>query len=104
MAPERLNSVFPPLRVALADRGDASAQYHFGFKYDTGQGVAQDYAEAMKWYGKAADQGYVRAQCNLARMYAHGHGVPPDPAEAARWYRKAADQGFARAQYSLASM
>ena len=31
----------------MSDRGDASAQYHLGYKYDTGSGVAQDYAQAL---------------------------------------------------------
>ena len=58
-----------------------------------GQGVPQDYAEAVKWYRKAADQGYAAAQTNLGLMYAHGQGVPQDYVEAVKWYRKAADQG-----------
>ena len=27
--------------------------------YDNGEGVPQDYAEAVKWYRLAAEQGYV---------------------------------------------
>ena len=30
-----------------ADQGDARAQYHLGLSYATGQGVLQDYAEAL---------------------------------------------------------
>ena len=44
--------------------------------YDRGDGVPQDFAEAMKWYRRAADQGYANAQSNLAIMYNNGHGVP----------------------------
>jgi TPR repeat protein len=58
---EHLNPVFPPLRVVLSDQGDARAQYHLGYKYDTGSGVAQDYAHAMIWYRKAADRATARA-------------------------------------------
>ena len=35
----------------------------------TGQGVPQDYAEAVKWYRKAAEQGDVNAQHNIGLMY-----------------------------------
>ncbi|MGH6953553.1 MAG: tetratricopeptide repeat protein, partial [Alphaproteobacteria bacterium] len=63
--------------------------------------VPQDYAEAMKWYRKAADQGDAPAQNNLGFMYDSGWGVPQDYAEAAKWYRKAADQGIAIAQLNL---
>ena len=61
--------------------------------YANGKGVPQDYAEAAKWYRKAAEQGYADAQNNLGMMYVNGQGVPQDYAEAAKWTRKAADQG-----------
>jgi uncharacterized protein len=59
--------------------------------YFNGQGVRQNYAEAVKWYRKAAEQGYAWAQYNLGFMYFHGQGVPQDYAEAAKWGRKAAE-------------
>jgi TPR repeat protein len=40
--------------------------------------TAQDYAEAVKWYRKAAEQGDVKAQSNLGVMYASGQGVKQD--------------------------
>jgi TPR repeat protein len=72
--------------------------------YAEGKGVPQDYAEALRWYRKAADQGDAGAQSNLGVMYAKGQGVPQDSAEAARWYRKAADQGEAVGQFNLGGM
>jgi TPR repeat protein len=50
-----------------------------------------DYAEAVKWFQKAANQGNAIGQSSLGVMYQHGKGVPQDYAEAAKWYRKAAD-------------
>ena len=93
MRSEGLTSFFPPIRVLLSDRGDASAQYHLGVMYDTGEGVPQDFSEAIKWFRKAADQGNAYAQHNLGVMHDIGRGVPHDDVEAATWYRKAADQG-----------
>jgi len=81
-----------------AEKGNAKAQFDLGLKYDTGEGVRQDYAEAAKWYRKAAEQGYAEAQFNLGTMYDEGRGVRQDYAEAAKWYRKAKDQGVAGAQ------
>ncbi len=49
----------------LAEQGDADAQCSLGEMYDKGRGVAQDYAEAVKWYRMAAEQGYAWAQRNL---------------------------------------
>jgi tetratricopeptide (TPR) repeat protein len=67
--------------------------------YDRG-----DYAEALKWYRKAADQGSASTQFNLGLMYAQGQGVPQDYAEAAKWYRRAADQCLPLAQSVLGNM
>lgn len=69
--------------------------------YDDGHGVTQDYAEAVKWYRKAAEQGYALAQYNLGAMYGNGNGVTQDYAEAVKWLRKAAEQGYASAQFYL---
>ena len=55
--------------------------------------MPQDYAEAVKWYRKAAEQGYADAQLSLGFMYVNGKGVPQDGAEAVRWIGKAASQG-----------
>ncbi len=46
--------------------------------YDKGLGVTQDYAQAAKWYRKAAEQGHAYAQFNLGYMYRFGQGVPQD--------------------------
>jgi TPR repeat protein len=54
--------------------------------FSQGRGVPQDYAEAVRWYRKAADQGYAKAQYNLGNMYWYGRGVPQDSAQAERWY------------------
>ena len=54
--------------------------------YRKGQGVPQDYAEAMKWYRLAAEQGYAYAQTNLGVTYRKGQGVPQDYAIAHMWY------------------
>ena len=43
-----------------ADQGDAKAQYSLGVMYDQGEGVPQDYAEAVKWYRLAANRGGMR--------------------------------------------
>jgi hypothetical protein len=67
-------------------------------------GVPQDYAEAARWYRKAADQGNAHGQNYLGELYINGLGVPQDYAEAARWFRKAADQGLALAQHNLGRM
>jgi TPR repeat protein len=66
-----------------------------------GQGVAQDYAEAVRLYSLAAAQGHAVAQFNLGYMFEKGQGVAQDRAEAIRWYRLAAAQGDAGATAAL---
>ena len=50
----------------LAEQGDAGAQFNLGQMYGRGQGVAQNYYEAAKWFRLAADQGVGVAESNLA--------------------------------------
>ena len=47
---------------------------------------AQDYAEAAKWYKKAAEQGDSNAQNILGAMYERGKGMPKDFVEAYKWF------------------
>ena len=61
--------------------------------YDTGGGVPEDYAEAVRLYRLAAEQGNAKAQNNLGRMYALGEGIPEDDMLAYMWYNLAAAQG-----------
>jgi TPR repeat protein len=84
-----------------AEQSNARAQCSLGLCYYWGSGVAQDYAEAAKWYRKAAEQGNADAQYNLGVCYTEGQGVEKDYSEALKWYRKAAEQGSALAQYNL---
>ena len=84
-----------------AEQGDAGAQSILGVMYATGEGVPQDYREAVKWSRLAADQGNAGAQYNLGWMYTTGEGVAQDSREAVKWYRLAADQGYAVAQHNL---
>jgi TPR repeat protein len=90
--------------VPLAQDGDPRAQLNLGLMYLKGQGVPQDYGQALQWYRRAADQGDARAQYNLGLMYHQGQGVPQDYSQAAQWYRKAIKQGQADAQYNLGVM
>jgi TPR repeat protein len=82
----------------LAEQGDADAQKNLGVCYHDGQGVAQDYAEAVKWFRMAAEQGNAAAQNWLGFCHQNGQGVAQDCAEAVNWFRMAAEQGNAAAQ------
>lgn len=76
----------------LAEQGDAKAQFALGTMYRDGRGVAQDYAEALRWWRKAAELGVVDAQYALGNMYAGGSGIAQDAILAYMWYGIAALQ------------
>jgi TPR repeat protein len=44
---------------AKAEKGDAMAQCDLGIRYDKGEGVTKDAAEAVKWFRKAADGAFL---------------------------------------------
>ena len=71
--------------LKAAEQGNAEAKFKLGLMYYDGDGVPQDYAEAMKWYRKAAEQGHAYAQNQLGAMYNDGDGVPKDDVEAYAW-------------------
>jgi TPR repeat protein len=50
---------------AKAEKWEAEARHNLGNCYRTGEGVAKDAPEAVKWYHKAAEQGHAGAQHNL---------------------------------------
>lgn len=75
----------------------AREQYKIGKKfYNRG-----NYAEAVKWYRKAANKGDNKARNDLGNCYYGGKGVEKDELEAVRWFWDAAVQGDAEAQNSL---
>ena len=69
----------------LADHGDADAQWQMGVRYDEGEGVPKDDAQAMLWFQLAAEQGHVAAQAHLGAYYWAGRGVPQDLSKAYMW-------------------
>ncbi len=78
-------------------KGDTQAQANLGFMYCKGQGVDQDYGEAIRWFRMAAAQGDAGAQSNLGYMYAQGYGVPQDYGRAYMWFSIGAATGSAHA-------
>ena len=82
-----------------AERGMEESQCSLAMIYLKGRGdVRQDYAQAMRWFFKAAKQGDAEAQYQLGRMYELGLGVKVNLKEAMIWYRKAAKQGHKLAE------
>ena len=84
-----------------AEAGDVDAQLKLADIYKSGDGVSQDYAEAVKWYRLAAEQGDPDAQASLGVAYRDGSGVAQDKIEAVRWFRVAAEAGDGKGMNEL---
>jgi len=61
--------------------------------YRKGEGVEQDFKEAIKWYQKAADQGEANAQYSLGVIYGMSKGVEQNYVTAYAWASIAATNG-----------
>jgi FOG: TPR repeat, SEL1 subfamily len=84
-----------------AENGNARMSYDIAKKFYYGDGVQKDYAEAYKWFYKAATEGltmmttdympnmfinwYADACQKLGTMYAEGQGVPQNRSEGEKW-------------------
>ncbi|MDR3528265.1 MAG: tetratricopeptide repeat protein [Rhizomicrobium sp.] len=80
---------------------ESIAEFRIGYSYERGQGMAKDYAEAMRHYLIAAAEGNPVAEFRIGYLYEKGLGVSPDPVLARQWYAKAASHGDDHAQRKL---
>ena len=85
----------------LAEQGDPVAQFSVGSHYATGEGVPQDYTEAVRWFSLAAEQGHVVSQATLGAYYFAGRGVPQDLVKAYFWSVLAQAGGDEGSKYRL---
>lgn len=100
---EQWNEALRPCTEA-AKSGDVLSQFMLGWMYDSGQGVVQEYKNAVYWYTMAAKQNDAGAQYGLGVMYAEGRGVKQSYAQAVHWFKQAAEKGFVDAQHNLGVM
>ena len=99
--------IFDPGRKTLlerANKGNAEDQYALGLMALQGDGMQQNYAEAINWFHAAAKQGHTGAELNLGLLYKSGRGVLQDFSRAAEWFQKAAAKDNPEAEYHLASL
>jgi TPR repeat protein len=93
-------SLFQP----LAEKGDASAEFHLAMMYEHGWGTAKDGNKALDFYTQAAKQGLVPAEARLEEIYLDGTLVLQDLGKARQWSEMAAKAGSADAQLNLANI
>jgi uncharacterized protein len=90
--------------VALADKGDAEAQYHVGMMYNNGIGTQKDPRQAFAWFQKSAASNDPLGAYKLGCYYAgQFEGVVPfDANEALKYKLVSAKAGYALAQHDVA--
>ena len=86
----------------LAEQGDPAAQFSVGARYATGDGVAQDYVEAVRWFSMAAEQGHIVSQATLGAYYWAGRGVQQDLVKSYFWSVLAQAGGDEASKYRVA--
>lgn len=84
---ERSDSAIRARLISLANGGDVDAMNALGYAYLSGStvtgvpgGFSIDYAEARRWFERAAAQGSVFANGKLTLIYGEGRGVPQNEA------------------------
>lgn len=61
--------------------------------YQNGDGVEQNYAEALRLFKAAYDDGYAPAALHIGEFYYFGYGIKQDRDTAYLWFLKAAEDG-----------
>lgn len=75
--------------------------YKKGMQLHTGDGMVQNYAQAIIFFEKAAKCGHAASQVMLGICFEKGQGVEKNLPMAVYWYAKAAEQGKAYAKSQL---
>ena len=85
-----------------AKAGNARAMFDVGESYISGEGVAKNIGETIRWWSKAADLGNTSALFNLAWLYSSkrvgtfviyiGKEIPKNPDEAFRLWKILGEQ------------
>lgn len=84
-----------------AEQGDPEAQISMARHCRDGNGVAQDYNEAIRWCQKAAAQNNTNAMLELRYIYGH---LLKAPNLAFEWCQRAAELGNHEAQWRLGQL
>ena len=92
--------------VALAEKGDAEAQYHVGMMYNNGIGTQQDRKQALGWFQKSAASNDPLGAYKLGCYYdGQGAGIVElDPDQALKYKLVAAEAGYALAQHDVGNL
>ena len=84
-----------------AEKWAAQAAGQLGKMHLRGEGVFQDFEQAIMWYERGAVRGDSYSQDGLGYMYLHGYGKPQSLNKAVEYFDAAASQDFGPSQVNL---
>ncbi len=87
--------------VAVAEDGDATAQYLVALRYGNGEGVERDPERALEWMTRAADNGHLEAQAGLGVYFTSEGQTQENRDNAMLWLQRAAERRHAMAAVQL---
>lgn len=94
-----LGTAMVTLRRA-SEAGHIQAMVMLGYVLD----IAEEDAEAVRWYRRAAEKGSAEGALGLGVMIGKGEGIPKNEAEALKWITKSAESGHGPAIVILADV
>jgi TPR repeat protein len=93
---------YPSSAFSTVEAAGPDEAYELAKRFEQGDAIEEDMAQAVAFYRMAAEAGVGKAQLRMAWLYTMGEGVPEDDAQALAWLRRAAVSGEPLAQYRLA--
>lgn len=102
MVDDTLDNARTAFTEHVVPQEDSDTLFQRGKSYYFGDGVLQNYAEALALFLQAATVGHPEAQFFTGECHAFGLGTPKNDEEASVWYRQAADLGHTEAMMRLA--
>lgn len=85
--PRFLPKDIPSLK-ALAEKGNAEAEFQLAEKYYYEEGIEIDYAQSFKWASRSAAQDNPKAKYRLGSLYIQGRGVAKDEKKAKALFKE----------------
>lgn len=83
----------------MANYGNRVAQLELGERYMTGEGLAKDVGQGLRWMKISSDNGYFRAHRRFAMLYDDILGTGADLNVSCLYHLRAAMVGDAESQY-----
>ena len=89
------------IKAAELSENDCELYILCALQYAVGDGDKHYYAEAFRWYEKAAAMGSLEAKDKMGWAYLDGHGVPQDTQKGLALLEEVAEAGQATTQFML---